>query len=176
MKDRIVVLTFAAMLIALAGCGRAQTTEATVLSGQEMAAIRATPPPAIATPVPIVHAKTVAGSGRTDPFVILYGQYSAASSGPTPRPVAVSAFPNIPTLPGFPGSPGAGRPASIWDSVKLTGIVRASGYSAIIEASGRSYIVRPGDLVAYTFRVVAIGPDSVTLATAKEQRRITLGG
>jgi Tfp pilus assembly protein PilP len=60
--------------------------------------------------------------------------------------------------------------------VKLTGIVRAGGYSAIIEAAGRSYIVRPGDLVAYTFRVVAIGPDSVTLATAKEQRRITLGG
>lgn len=177
-KNRVAILALAALALAFAGCGKTETTQATQLSGEEQAAIQATPPATISTPVPIVHAKSVTGSGRQDPFIVLYAENGGPppSSSSTPRPVSVSTFPNIPTLPGFEGAVKPPRPASIWDTVKLTGIVSSGGYSAIVEANGRSYIVRPGDLVADTFRVVAIGPDSVTLATSKEQRRITLGG
>lgn len=174
---RITIAVLGGIVIATAGCGRSQSIEPTQLSAQEQAAITATPPPAVSTPVPIVHAKSIPGSGRQDPFVPLYGPVQSASTPSKPqRTVGVSTFPNIPTLPGFEGSANPGRPPSIWDSVRLTGIVKMGGFSAIVQANGQSYIVRPGDLVAGTFRVVAIGPDFVTLATSKEQRRITLGG
>jgi Tfp pilus assembly protein PilP len=65
---------------------------------------------------------------------------------------------------------------TVWDGVRVSGIVRGNGYTAIVEAQGRSFIVHPGDSIANTFRVVAIGPDSVTLATDKEERHLTLGG
>ena len=176
MKHRIALVTLIALLVAAAGCGRTVTTQATVVSSQEQGLISATPPAVVTTPVPIVHAKPVSGAGRSDPFVALYGPPQAPAATPA-KNVAVSTFPNIPTLPGFEGAPGASSgPHSIWDDVHVTGIIKAGGYQAIIEANGRSYIVRPGDMVADTFRVVAIGPDYVALATNKEQRRISLGG
>lgn len=174
MNQRIALAVLAAAL-AVAGCGRSETIQATTTSMQEQALMSATPPAAVSTPVPIVRAKTISGSGRADPFVALYGPPQSSSAAP-PKRVAVGTFPNIPTLPGFEGAPGAAGPRSIWDTVHLTGIVVDGGYSAIIEASGRSYIVRPGDYVADTFRVVAIGPDYVTLAAQNQQRRISLGG
>jgi hypothetical protein len=177
--------------LGIAACGAnttAQTTTTSVTTAQQAALRAATPPPAISTPVPIVRARPLPGQGRPDPFIALYGPPTggpnvAASPGAA-KTVAVSTFPNIPTLPGFetvPNAPGGinpGRPImhSIWDGVRVSGIVHSIGYTAIVEAAGKSFIVRPGDLVASTFRVVAIGPDSVTLATDKEERHLTLGG
>lgn len=127
-----------------------------------------TPPPAKSTPVPVLYAKPLPGTGRADPFVALYGPGAASSS----KAVAVSAFPHIPTLPGFEGAP----KTSIWDGIQVTGIVRDGGYTAIVTAGGSSYIVHAGDYVANRFRVVAIDSDSVTLATDKEERHFSLGG
>lgn len=131
-----------------------------------------TPPPASSTPVPIVRAKALAGAGRTDPFVALFSSGGAGASNG--KSVAVSSFPHIPTLPGFEGAPKSG--ATIWDGIIVTGIVHDGGFTAIVTANGASYIVHPGDYVANKFRVVAIGPDSVTLATNKEERHFSLGG
>ena len=128
-----------------------------------------TPPPVTTTPVPIVKAKTVSGSGRVDPFIVLFGP----PSGVTTPKVAVSTFPNIPTLPGFENAPGAAGP---WQSVRLTGVMHNSGYIAIVEADGKSYFVRPGDRIDDKFRVISIGPDYITLATNKEERHFSLGG
>jgi hypothetical protein len=130
-----------------------------------------TPPPNTSTPVPIIRATTLAGAGRTDPFVPLFAPANGSSSG---KSVAVSTFPHIPTLPGFEGAPKSG--ATIWDGIMVTGIVYNGGYTAIVTANGASYIVHTGDYVANRFRVVAIGPDSVTLATNKEERHFSLGG
>lgn len=171
------VCAFCLVLVAgvLASCGGGQPPAQTpVVTQQELAMKNATPPAAISTPVPIVRAHVVAGAGRSDPFIALFGP----STGPAPKPktVAVSAFPNIPTLPGFESAPGGQRLASIWDGVRLTGVLRDGGYTAIVEAAGKSFIVRAGDYIADRFRVMAIGPDSVTLSTAKEERHFTLGG
>jgi hypothetical protein len=132
------------------------------------------PPPAVSTPVPIVRAKPNPNAGRSDPFVALYGANVAA---PT-RHVAASNYPRIPTLPGFEGPPGShGATGSIWDTVRVTGIVQANGYSAIIEALGKSYIAREGDSIADNkIRVVAIGPGYVTLSSAQGVRNFSVGG
>jgi hypothetical protein len=127
-----------------------------------------TPPPAKSTPVPVLFARPLPGTGRSDPFVALYAPGGAAPA----KAVAVSAFPHIPTLPGFEGAP----KTSIWDGIQVTGIVRDGGYTAIVQAGGSSYIVHAGDYVANRFRVVAIDSDSVTLATDKEERHFSLGG
>jgi hypothetical protein len=134
--------------------------------------ISSTPPPMASTPVPLVHAHTVAGTGRPDPFVALYGPASAASS---PKSVAVSTFPKIPTLPGFNNG---GAVHSIWDGISLTGIVRNTGLTAIVQVNDQSYIVRQGDTLAGKFRVAAIGPDFVTLASlgSSGERTFSLGG
>ena len=123
--------------------------------------------------MPVVRAAALAGTRRAGPFVALYSNAGAgpASSG---KGVAVSAFPHIPTLPGFEGAPKSG--ATIWDGIIVTGIVHDGGYTAIVTANGASYIVHPGDYVANKFRVVAIGPDSVTLATNTQERHFSLGG
>src|SRR5579864_3840452 len=91
----------------------APTTNISVSQGL----MESTPPPVVSTPVPVVHAHSVPGAGRPDPFVALYGPPEAA--GPAkPKSVSVSTFPNIPALPGF-GS--GGNPAkSIWDGISLT--------------------------------------------------------
>lgn len=176
MTGRIALPALAILaVIAVGGCGRTETVQPATTSVEEQTLMSATPPAAVSTPVPIVRAKAISGSGRSDPFVALYAPESAPAAAPAKR-VAVGSFPNIPTLPGFEGAPGSSGPGSIWDTVHLTGVFVDGGYSAIIEASGRSYIVRPGDYVADTFRVVAIGPDYVTLATSNQQRRISLGG
>jgi hypothetical protein len=103
--------------------------------------------------------------------VALFGPPTGAP--PAPPKVAVSSFPNIPTLPGFQSAPGAG---GIWSDVHLTGVLVHDGYTAIVEAGGRSYFVRPGDSIDDKFRVVSIGPDSITLATPTEERHFLLGG
>jgi hypothetical protein len=155
--------------LALAGCSSAAPPPppGPIIARSDMG----TPPPVTATPVPIVKAREVQGAGRVDPFVALFGPPSAPVS--TPPKVAVSTFPNIPTLPGFENAPGAG---GIWGSVKLTGIFQNNGYTAIVEADGKSYFVRPGDRVDDKFRVVSIGPDYITLATNTEERHFSLGG
>jgi hypothetical protein len=140
--------------------------------------IQSTPPPPVSTPVPVVHSKSVPGAGRPDPFVALYGPASEASNAKPSKSVSVSTFPRIPTLPGFGNGPG-GTVRSIWDGVALTGIVRDSGYTAIVEVDAKSYIVRQGDTVAGKFRVATIGPDFVTLATVGSpslERTFSLGG
>lgn len=140
--------------------------------------LQATPPPTIPTPVPVVHARTVPDAGRPDPFVALFGPPSGESNTPPAKRVSVSSFPNIPTLPGFSVGPG-GTVRSIWDGVALTGIVRDAGYTAIVEADAKSYIVREGDSVGGKFRVVAIGPDFITLESIgppKLERTFSLGG
>jgi len=140
--------------------------------------IQSTPPPPISTPVPVVRAKRILGAGRPDPFVALYGPPTAASSGTPAKSVSVSAFPKIPTLPGFTSGPG-GMVHSIWDGVALTGIVRDTGYTAIVAVDTKSYIVRQGDSVGGKFRVAAIGPDFVTLVTTGSpaaERTFSLGG
>jgi hypothetical protein len=134
--------------------------------------VNVAPPPAISTPVPIVKAKTNPSAGRSDPFVALYGEGASA-----PRRVARGNYPRIPTLPGFEGPPGMGRSGSIWDTVRVTGIVQANGYSAIIEALGKSYIARQGDSIANNkIRVVAIGPGYVTLSSSQGVRNFSVGG
>lgn len=130
------------------------------------------PPPAISTPVPVVVSKPNPRAGRADPFVALYG----VSTGPQRPSVASNRFPRIPTLPGFEGAPNGGKPQSVWDGVRLSGIVQANGYSAIIEAAGKSYVARQGDSVAGKFRVVAIGPGYVTLSSSEGVRNFSLGG
>jgi hypothetical protein len=167
---------FAAVLAAasfVAGCGGGQPVDQSpVAPPMSQAELTQTPPPNTSTPVPIIRATTLAGAGRTDPFVPLFvPSNGAASSG---KSVAVSTFPHIPTLPGFEGAPKSG--ATIWDGIVVTGIVYDGGYTAIVTANGASYIVHTGDYVANRFRVVAIGPDSVTLATNKEERHFSLGG
>jgi hypothetical protein len=140
--------------------------------------IQSTPPPPIATPVPVVHAKRILGAGRPDPFVALFGPPVAADSVKPSKSVSVSAFPRIPTLPGFTSGPG-GVVHSIWDGIALTGIVRDTGYTAIVAVDTKSYIVRQGDSVGGRFRVAAIGPDFVTLVTTGSpvaERTFSLGG
>lgn len=139
--------------------------------------MQSTPPPPISTPVPVVHSRQVPGAGRPDPFVALFGPPGSQTVKPS-RSVSVSAFPKIPTLPGFTTGPG-GIVHSVWDGVALTGIVRDAGYTAIVAVDTKSYIVRPGDFVGGKFRVVAIGPDFVTLVTTGlpvTERTFTLGG
>lgn len=132
------------------------------------------PPPVLATPVPIVKSKANPNAGRSDPFVALYG----SGGGAAPSRVAAGAYPRIPTLPGFEGAPGRGaKPKSIWDGVRLSGIVQANGYSAIIEADGKSYVAREGDSIDDNkIRVVAIGSGYVTLSSAEGVRNFSLGG
>jgi hypothetical protein len=131
-------------------------------------------PPVLATPVPIVRSKPNPNAGRSDPFVALY----SATGGAAQHRVAASSYPRIPTLPGFEGAPGGGgRPKSIWDGVRLSGIVQANGYSAIIEADGKSYVAREGESIDDNkIRVVAIGPGYVTLSSAQGVRNFSLGG
>ncbi len=132
------------------------------------------PPPVLSTPVPVVKSKVNPNAGRSDPFAALYGQ--GAASG-TPRRLAANAYPKIPTLPGFEGAPGGGKVASVWDGVRVSGIVQANGYSAIIEADGKSYVVREGESIANNrIRVTAIGPGYVTLSSAEGVRNFSLGG
>jgi hypothetical protein len=130
------------------------------------------PPPAVSTPVPIVVSKPNPNAGRSDPFAVLYS--AGGSSGPTR--VAGNRFPRIPTLPGFEGAPNGLKPVSVWDGVRVSGIVQANGYSAIIEADGKSYVAREGDSIAGKYRVVAIGPGYVTLSSAEGVRNFSLGG
>jgi hypothetical protein len=168
MKASAVATTFALALgLALVACSSAAPPPGPVsLHPQDTS----TPPPVTTTPVPIVKAKVVQGAGRVDPFVSLFGPPTGASS--TPR-VAVSTFPNIPTLPGFENAPGA---KGLWESVRLTGVMRNNGYTAIVEADGKSYFVRPGDRVDDKFTVISIGPDYITLGTQTEERHFSLGG
>lgn len=135
--------------------------------------VNAAPPPVLATPVPIVKSKPNPNAGRSDPFVALYG---AGTGGP--RQVSANSYPRIPTLPGFEGAPGGKvKPKSIWDGVRLSGIVQANGYSAIIEADGKSYVAREGDSIDDNkIRVVAIGSGYVTLSSAEGVRNFSLGG
>ena len=146
------------------------TDQGPVTPAISQAELTETPPPATYTPIAVLYAKPIPGTGRADPFVALYGPATASSS----KSVAVSTFPHIPTLPGFEGAPKIGT--SIWDGVQVTGIVRDGGYTAIVTADGNSYIVHPGDYVANRFLVVAIDSDSVTLATDKQERHFSLGG
>ena len=173
MHSKGFVLLAAAAALAIAACAsQAPPPPPAVNVSQSL--IQSTPPPPVSTPVPVVHAHGITGAGRPDPFVALYGPPAAPPPGPT-HPVAVSSFPKIPTLPGFGG--GAGH--SVWDGVSLTGVVRGAGYTAIVAVNDQSYIVRQGDNVGDMFRVVAIGPDSVTLVTTGSpaaERTFTLGG
>jgi hypothetical protein len=130
------------------------------------------PPPAISTPVPVVVSKANPNAGRADPFVPLAGGAGVS----TPARVASSRFPRIPTLPGFEGAPNGVTPTSIWSGVRVSGIVQANGFSAIIEADGKSYVARRGDSIAGKYRVVAIGPGYVTLSSAQGVRNFSLGG
>jgi hypothetical protein len=132
------------------------------------------PPPALSTPVPVVKSKVNPNAGRSDPFAELYGQGGVST---TPRRLGANAYPKIPTLPGFEGAPGGGKTASVWDGVRVSGIVQANGYSAIIEADGKSYVVREGESIANNrIRVTAIGPGYVTLSSAEGVRNFSLGG
>jgi len=164
----LAVLGIVAACLAAVACGSPPPPPTTPINVARHVDIA--PPPAISTPVPIVKAKPNPNAGRSDPFVALYGQSTA------PRRTA-SNYPRIPTLPGFEGPPGAGGTGSIWDSVRVTGIVQANGFSAIIEALGKSYIAREGDSIADNqIRVVAIGPGYVTLSSVQGVRNFSVGG
>jgi hypothetical protein len=172
MKTRVFLAGSAIALafVALSGCG----TPPPPSTGPVRVAVHTDvgPPPAFSTPVPVVTSKANPNAGRSDPFVPLVG----AAGESRPR-VANNRFPRIPTLPGFEGAPnGAKGGGSIWDGVRVSGIVQANGYSAIIEADGKSYVARQGDSIAGKFRVVAIGPGFVTLSSAEGVRNFTLGG
>jgi hypothetical protein len=166
---RLVVVLAAGAIVA--ACQGPAVDQGPVAPPMSQAELTQTPPPNTSTPVPIIRAGTIASAGRTDPFVPLFGAATGAAPG---KSVAVSTFPHIPTLPGFEGAPKSG--ATIWDGIVVTGIVYDGGYTAIVTANGASYIVHTGDYVANRFRVVAIGPDSVTLATNKQERHFSLGG
>jgi len=156
--------------LALAGCGSPPPpTQGPVRVAQHT---EVGPPPAISTPVPIVVSKPNPNAGRADPFVPLAGSGGAT----TPTHVASNRFPRIPTLPGFEGAPNGVKTASIWDGVRVSGIVQANGFSAIIEADGKSFVAREGDSIEGKFRVVAIGPGYVTLSSAQGVRNFSLGG
>lgn len=176
MKTFVLSLLACGGVLALTSCGsQAPPPPPPITVSQTL--IQSTPPPAISTPVPVTHAKSVPGAGRPDPFVALYGPPSSAAAS-SPKPVSASTFPNIPTLPGFQTGPG-GVVHSIWDGVALTGIVRSSGYTAIVQAGSNSYIVRQGDTVAGKFVVASIGPDSITLVSLgspRLERTFSLGG
>ena len=163
----IALLGIVAVCCAAAACGAPPPpTVAPVNVARHM---DVAPPPAISTPVPVIKSKPNAHAGRSDPFIVLYGQSF------TPVRRVARNYPRIPTLPGFEGPPGS--TGSIWDSVHVTGIVQANGFSAIIEALGKSYIAREGDSIAENkIRVVAIGPGYVTLSSAQGVRNFSVGG
>jgi hypothetical protein len=168
-----VTSTLIALMVVLAGCG-GQPPPA---SGPVNNVAEVTPPPAATTPVPIVRSRAIAGAGRTDPMVVLFGGQGgggSAAAAPDTR-VAVSSFPNIPTLPGFENAP-ASMMKDAWTGVRLTGVVQNGGYVAILEADGKSFFVRRGDRVDNTYTVVSIGPDFITLAKHNEERHFSLGG
>jgi hypothetical protein len=171
---RYLGFAFAAVALGAAACSSQAPPPPPPTVAVSQSLMSATPPPPVSTPVPIVKAHQVPGSGRPDPFVALYGPAEAA---PAPsKPVAVSTFPQIPTLPGF--GPG-GQTHTVWDGVALTGVVRGQGFTAIVAVNDQSYIVHQGDSVGSMFRVVAIGPDFVTLVTTGSpaaERTFTLGG
>lgn len=172
MKGFALAFTAATVAALLAACASQQPPPpATMQVSQTI--LSSTPPPPVSTPVPVLKARRIAGAGRPDPFVALYGPQAAAP----PKPVAVSTFPRIPALPGFEGSGGSVH--SVWDGVALTGIVRGAGYTAIVAVNSDSFIVRQGDSVGGRFRVVDIGPDSITLVTTGSpaaERTFSLGG
>jgi hypothetical protein len=170
----LVTIAFAAVV---AACGSQPPPPAPPITVSQTL-IQSTPPPVVSTPVPVVHARKVPGAGRPDPFVALYGPPGTSTTVKPSKSVSVSAFPKIPTLPGFTSGPG-GETHSVWDGVALTGVVRDAGYTAIVAVNTQSYIVRQGDTVGGKFRVVAIGPDFVTLATTAApvaERTFSLGG
>src|SRR5579872_6634251 len=162
------ILPVALVCLSAVACGNNPPPSTAPVRQQALA----TPPPVTTTPVPIVRAHSVPSSGRSDPFVALFGP-PTGNSNPAPSKVAVSNFPNIPTLPGFENAPGANN---MWASVKLTGVVEHGGRIAIVEADGKSYFVHPGDRIDDKFTVLSIGPDFITLGTEKEERHFSLGG
>lgn len=166
-----------AAALSIAACSSSAPPPAPAITVSQ-SLITSTPPPASSTPVPVVRARAVPGSGRPDPFVALYGASTTVATVKPSRSVSVSSFPKIPTLPGFEAGPG-GTMHSVWDGVALTGVVNSGGYTAIVAVADKSYIVRQGDDVGGRFRVVAIGPDSVTLVTTggpAVTRTFSLGG
>jgi hypothetical protein len=167
---RVIPLVLLACL-ALAACSSPPPPQAPIMA-QKHTDIG--PPPVLASPVPIIKSKPNPNAGRSDPFVALY----SSGGGGSPHRVAANAYPRIPTLPGFEGAPGGrGKPKSIWDGVRLSGIVQANGFSAIIEADGKSYVAREGDSIDDNkIRVVAIGSGYVTLSSAEGVRNFSLGG
>lgn len=177
MRIALVIATCCA--IALAACSSSQTSSSADTGPVRKPVVNGavnTPPPAVSTPVPVIKAHVVAAAGRSDPFVVLFGPPDTSSARTPSKPV-VSAFPKIPTLPGFEGPPTAGvRPPSVWDGVRVTGILQSGGYTAIIEANGKAYVAHAGDILGDRYRVLAIGPHSVMLAADHQQRAFTLGG
>lgn len=67
--------------------------------------------------------------------------------------------------------PAVARPAA--PAVTVTGIVSGPAQTAILSNAGRSYLVRIGDRLG-DYRVSAIGPRSVTLATGANSFKLPL--
>jgi hypothetical protein len=176
MKHFAALVITAVISACLSACSSApDTSSAPVVAVRRVEAVPLAS--SVATPVPIVRARPNAGAGRADPFVALYGPATDNSSSmikSMKSRVSVSTFPKIPTLPGFEGAAADQGP---WAGVRLSGIVRNGSYvSAIIEAGGKSYVARPGELIASRYRVLAIGPGYVRLSSPDGVRTFSLGG
>ena len=143
-----------------------------------------TPPgaPAPGLPVPINVASTPvnpnseaalvgkAVGGRPDPFSPLATQEGSAGllpplpSGPLPVP------------PGFVGGPGGpGAPPALGAGMRVAGIMGGRSRVAIIEADGRSYVVRAGERVGDAV-VVSVLADRVVVRQNNVTFELSFGG
>ena len=108
--------------------------------------------------------------GRTDPFSPLATQ--EGSGGPLP-PLPSG---QLPVPPGFVGGPGGpGTPPPLGVGMRVAGIMGGRSRVAIIEADGRTYIVRAGERVGEAV-VVSVLPDRVVIQQNNVTFELSFGG
>jgi hypothetical protein len=128
-----------------------------------------------------------------DPFVPLKNaeEEKPTSFAPPPK-VASNTAPDVeikqlPSYDGFnappsqgpgvftptPSTPTVVAPAK--PEIRLIGVVFGDNALATLQVAGHTLILRPGDLIAKDYRLIAVGPDSVIVQYQKERMRLRVG-
>ena len=108
--------------------------------------------------------------GRADPFSPLATQ----EGGGGPLPPLPSG--QLPVPPGFVGGPGGpGTPPPLGVGMRVAGIMGGRSRVAIIEADGRTYVVRAGERVGEAV-VVSVLPDRVVIQQNNVTFELSFGG
>ena len=131
-----------------------------------------TPPPVTTTPVPIVKSKTVPSAGRPDPFVALFGPPTGAGRHPHPKLLS----PLSPIFRRFRDSRARRVRADLGNGPPDRHLRTRQWLRGDPGRQWQIVLRAAGDSVDDQFRVIAIGPDYITLGTQTEERHFSLGG